>query len=166
MISNLELNSDTNSLAVGAEASVITISDTRSNTKSSSSVLGMRFAPGDSPNKKRMRLSPNASVRSSSVSRSDSDEYYNAREDPHTPRGSFVEQVNQLIADLQVHSDGNDGNQSTTGQETAGSSYYPIRLSDPVPPPSVRQSTPLRKKALSRGSLSHHSPEKSQILRS
>ena len=62
MISNLELNSDTNSLAVGAEASVITISDTRSNTKSSSSVLGMRFAPGDSPNKKRMRLSPNTEV--------------------------------------------------------------------------------------------------------
>ena len=98
--------------------------------------MAMRFAPGDSPNKKRMRMSPSASARSSSVSSSDSDEYYNARQYPHTPRGSFVEQVNQLIADLQVHSDGNDGNQSTTGQGTAGSSYYPIRLSDPVPPPS------------------------------
>ena len=98
MISNLELNSDTNSLDVGAEASIITISDTQSNAKSSSSVLAMRFAPGDSPNKKRMRLSPNASARSSSVSSSDSDEYYNAREDPHTPRGSFVEQVNQYLS--------------------------------------------------------------------
>ena len=133
LVSNLDLNSNVGSLNADAEASVITVSDTQSNVRSNNSAMAMRFAPGDSPNKKRMRMSPTASARSSSVSSSDSDEYYNAREDPHTPRGSFLEQVNQLIADLQVHS---DGNQSTTGQGTAGSNYYPIRLSDPVPPPS------------------------------
>ena len=93
----------------------------------------MRFAPGDSPNNKRPRLSPGTSLRSSSVSSTDSDEYHKAREEKNTPRGRLVEQINQMFAVLQFQS---DGSQSETYPELAGSRYFPLKLSDPVTPPS------------------------------
>ena len=94
--------------ATEPEISVITVSDTQSQdeARANNSGLEMRFALGHSPNKKRPRLSSSTSIRSSSVCSSDSDEYYNAREDLNTPRGSLLEQVNQMVANFQVESVG------------------------------------------------------------